>query len=549
MRVDEWVVVRLGDVLELAPGLTYEVSDATIASVDAPVDAPTFEWWKRQRAMEEKRKTQLVVKLARTEDMDTQEDVSAIAASAAAAAPPPPHALTATGKPDGRRRCGACAGCASKGGRCDVLSKRWHANQAKRRRAEAAYLAARKAARESQRGGGDDDDDDESGNATSEEEGGEAVEVGGGDADEPEAEAAAAARAAAALSARRRREDTQNSDGGGGGGGESGGGGDDDASLTFRGEKTYVDAVVAIEEKERAAATVAACAVLKQRLLGGPRRLLPPRGFADSDDGSDDSDDDASDAGVDARHDWPPRHATASAWRAQRNLVYAEETSAAIDAIVTRLVERVASAVEGSPPPLNVDAADDDVDSFHTPCGGDVFGGRATRPMNYSDPWSVNDAGESDQESGFLSSLVGVGEANATTATKTKPAELPETSPPPAPRWRATPEQRARLDELFETDDAVPKEERKSEITRELRAFGPIEERNVHFWFANRRREKKEGARRGGGGGGRGCGGDGGGGGRRPHRDRRLRAHDADAKKTKKKKKKKDGHENTHGAN
>ena len=51
------------------------------------------------------------------------------------------------------------------------------------------------------------------------------------------------------------------------------------------------------------------------------------------------------------------------------------------------------------------------------------------------------------------------------------------------------------LDELFETDDAVPKEERKSEITRELRAFGPIEERNVHFWFANRRREKKKKAR------------------------------------------------------
>ena len=95
----------------------------------------------------------------------------------------------------------------------------------------------------------------------------------------------------------------------------------------------------------------------------------------------------------------------------------------------------------------------------------------------------------------FYRPLVGVGEANATTATKTKPAELPETSPPPAPRWRATPEQRARLDELFETDDAVPKEERKSEITRELRAFGPIEERNVHFWFANRRREKKKKAR------------------------------------------------------
>ena len=201
--------------------------------------------------------------------MDTQEDVSAIAASAAAAAPPPPHALTATGKPDGRRRCGACAGCASKGGRCDVLSKRWHANQAKRRRAEGGVSRGREKPRgsRSRRAAGDDDDDDESGNATSEEEeGGEAVEVGGGDADEPEAEAAAAARAAAALSARRRREDTQNSDGGGGGGGESGGGGgggggesggggDDDASLTFRGEKTYVDAVVAIEEKERAAAT------------------------------------------------------------------------------------------------------------------------------------------------------------------------------------------------------------------------------------------------------------------------------------------------------
>jgi hypothetical protein len=91
----------------------------------------------------------------------------------------------------------------------------------------------------------------------------------------------------------------------------------------------------------------------------------------------------------------------------------------------------------------------------------------------------------------------GVAEANTTTASSSPPLS-PASAALLNARWNPTKEQVAVLEGLYEHGVRTPNTEQIQHITARLREHGPIEAKNVFYWFQNhkardRQRQKQEG--------------------------------------------------------